>query len=263
MRSRKRTSFQIFRSVVFALIVREMKTRFGVWRLGYIWAILEPLIGISALVVIISFIRGREPWFNIPVPVFVACGFMLFQYFRTLSTQAANSINSNKALFGYRQVKPFDTLVSRTILETLIFISTVATLSVIGYWFFDYNLMPHDPLRAGLVILLLIVVSFGLGLSFAVFGTLFPELAKLLPVISRPLLFISCVMYPLASIPSNMQHWLLWNPLLHAIEQFRYSMFPYYPGEETSILYLLKSAIFVTTIGLLVYTSQRHKLVST
>lgn len=260
---RKRSGFQIFQSVVFALLIRELKTRFGVWRLGYFWAILEPLLSIAALSLVVTFLRGRQPWYGIPVPVFVACGFLLFLYFRILSTQAANSISSNRGLFGYRQVKPFDTLASRAVLETLIFLGTMLCMALIGYWFFGYNLKPDDPLKLIMVIILLIAFSFGLGLIFAVFGALNPELAKLLPVLNRPLLFISCVMYPFAAVPDRLKGWLIWNPLLHAIEEFRGAMFLDYPNHDTSLLYLLQCSIVLMSFGLLIYTSQRHKLVAT
>ncbi|WBA82901.1 hypothetical protein [Endozoicomonas sp. GU-1] len=42
----QRSSLQIQWAVIHALMVREMKTRFGDYRLGYAWALLEPLFQI-------------------------------------------------------------------------------------------------------------------------------------------------------------------------------------------------------------------------
>ena len=33
-----RSSFQVLRDVTFGLLIRELKTRFGSYRLGYAWA---------------------------------------------------------------------------------------------------------------------------------------------------------------------------------------------------------------------------------
>lgn len=263
MALRKRSSWQVFRSVVFALIVRELRTRFGKWRLGYVWAILEPLLSITVLVLVVTFLRGRSPWFGIPVPVFVAVGFMLFFFFRILSVAAVNAITANSALFGYRQVKPFDTLVARMILETIIFLGSALAIMFIGHWFFGLDVIPYDPIRAMAVVVLMVIVGFGLGLLFSVLGALNPEAAKLVPLMNRPLLFLSCVMYPLAAVPEHLRPFILWNPLVHAIEQFRLAMFPFYPADGTSLFFLFQWAIVSMALGTLVYMAKRHKLVAT
>jgi capsular polysaccharide transport system permease protein len=51
------------------------------------------------------------------------------------------------------------------------------------------------------------IFSFSLGIVFCVLGNLFKEADKFLSLLMMPLMFISCVMYPLATIPSNYQHW--------------------------------------------------------
>lgn len=42
----KRSSFQIQLAVINALMIRELKTRFGRYRMGLVRALLEPLIQI-------------------------------------------------------------------------------------------------------------------------------------------------------------------------------------------------------------------------
>ena len=44
-----RTPFEIQKAVVFALFVRELKTRFGKYRLGYVWALLQPIAHVMVL----------------------------------------------------------------------------------------------------------------------------------------------------------------------------------------------------------------------
>jgi hypothetical protein len=38
----RRSPLAVQRAVLFALIVRELRTRFGRYRLGYLWVVLEP-----------------------------------------------------------------------------------------------------------------------------------------------------------------------------------------------------------------------------
>ncbi|WP_410954126.1 ABC transporter permease, partial [Pseudomonas aeruginosa] len=56
---------------------------------------------------------------------------------------------------------------------------------------------------------LLIILSCGVGLIFMVVGKTFPEMQKVLPILLKPLYFISCIMFPLHSIPKQYWSYLL------------------------------------------------------
>ena len=45
-------------SVLYALFVRELKTKFGRSRLGYLWAIFEPLAHIGVMITLIGFLKN-------------------------------------------------------------------------------------------------------------------------------------------------------------------------------------------------------------
>jgi len=49
-----RTPWQIQKSVVFALFLRELKTRFGAYKFGYVWLLLEPMAHVIVLSLIFS-----------------------------------------------------------------------------------------------------------------------------------------------------------------------------------------------------------------
>ncbi|EJT6891870.1 ABC transporter, partial [Escherichia coli] len=54
-----RSSFQVLRDVTFGLLIRELKTRFGSYRLGYAWALLDPLLMIGLFSAIFG-MRGHS-----------------------------------------------------------------------------------------------------------------------------------------------------------------------------------------------------------
>ena len=259
-----RSSWDIFRAVIFALLVRELKTRFGKWRLGYVWVFLEPIIAVLLMVIVMSSLRGGQaPWYGIPVPLLIGAGYLVFSFFSHLTSGLWGRLAQIARCFGYRQVKPVDTLISRALLEVVVFLCVLVILNI-GYdWFFEHDLLPDRPLRLFATIGLLVVFCFGLGIVFAVMGSLTPELAKIImPFVTRPLLFISCVMYPLESVPAQYRAYFLWNPLLHAIEQFRYSWFANYPGEQTSLGFLAISGLLVNSFGLVLYSAKRLKILA-
>src|SRR5690606_14585919 len=125
----------------------------------------------------------------------------------------------NIGLFGFRQVKPLDAIAVRAVIEITIIIATILFLVWLGAWVFDYHTLPVDPLRAAFALSLLFLFGLGVGFSAAVAGTLYEEWAKFIPQVMRPLYFISGVFFPLDSIPREYQIYLLWNPLVHGLEQ--------------------------------------------
>ena len=103
-RLRKRTAWDIQRAVFLALFVRELKTRFGGRWLGVFWVLLEPTAHLAMLLVIFAFIRHRLlP--GLEFPVFLLTGLVPFFVFRNLTLRGMDSVDSNRGLFGYRQVK--------------------------------------------------------------------------------------------------------------------------------------------------------------
>src|SRR3546814_16879791 len=105
----KRSSFGMVRAVVFALVLREMQTRFGARRMGAFWMLFEPIAHVILMLFIFGFIRGREVP-GMEFPVFFATGIIPFLMLRNLTLRIMDAPNANQALFAYQQIKPFDTL---------------------------------------------------------------------------------------------------------------------------------------------------------
>ena len=256
----KRSSWQIQKAVFHALAIRELKTRFGGYRLGYFWAVFEPLSHILVLSTLFSLIRDESGFYNAPFPVFFATGILSFFVFQKLVTTSQNSIKANLGLFGFRQVKPFDAIVVRGIIEFGILIFTMVVLAWLGAWFFALPTLPHDPLKALLV--LAILFSFGLGVGFAtaIIGVLYEEWAQFINTLMRPLYFISGIFFPLAALPEQYHVYLLWNPLLHGVEQFRSAWIDGYPADQTSLLYLAVWSLPALLLGLVYFRANRIRV---
>lgn len=63
------TQFQ----VIHALVIRETRTRFGRHRLGYVWALLEPVIFIAMFAGMYALMDRRMPY-DLPVIAFLVTG---------------------------------------------------------------------------------------------------------------------------------------------------------------------------------------------
>lgn len=259
-----RSAFEIQKAVVFALFVRELKTRYGKYRLGYVWALVEPMMHVSILAGIWT-LMGRTEFSGVPVPLFLATGFVPFFFFRSVATQSMNAIDANRGLFNYRQVRPIDPVLARIALEALLYTAVYVALLFVGGWFLGYDVAIHDPLQLLLTNGILFLMSCGVALLMAVYGTLYPEVLKVLPAtVFRALYFTSGLMFPLAIVPAEYHEWLLWNPVLHLIELNHASYF--YAFEAPPGVNLVYPALFglsALALGLLSYRSNWVRMVAT
>ncbi len=260
-----RNHLEVLKDVVYALYIRELKTRFGTYRLGAIWAFLEPASFVLLLSAIRS-LRSSGEWFGgethtIPFPIFFMLGYVPYQYFANLLTMGAAAIKANQGLFNYRQVRPIDAILSRTLLETLI--SSGVLLAFMGFfWWMGMRSMIADPARLFVVFLLLGIFGGGIGMIICVGQLRFPELGKVVPLLTRPLFWISGLFFSLNDIPSQYQHYLLWNPILHAIELIRNACFPSYNASSVSIEFVAFMALLTLFFGLAIYRLDWKRMVA-
>ncbi|EGM8001459.1 ABC transporter permease, partial [Escherichia coli] len=238
-----RSGFEVQKAAVHALFLRELKTRFGKYRLGYLWAILEPASHMLILFFIFGFIMHRTMP-GISFPVFLLNGIIPFFIFSSISSRSINAIEANQGLFNYRPVKPIDTIIARAILEILIYLLVYVILLVVLFAFKEQ--FSFERLLLLIVTwFLLFLVSIGIGTIFMIIGNTFPETEKLLPILLKPLYFVSCIMFPLHSIPREYWSYLLWNPLVHIVELSRIAMLNNYKSDGASLSYLSLCALII------------------
>ena len=125
-----RSGFEVQKVTVEALFLREIRTRFGKFRLGYLWAILEPSAHLLILLGIFGYIMHRTMP-DISFPVFLLNGLIPFFIFSSISNRSVGAIEANLGLFNYRPVKPIDTIIARALLETLIYVAVYILLMLI------------------------------------------------------------------------------------------------------------------------------------
>ena len=256
----KRSSFQIQLAVINALARRELKTRFGQYRLGIAWALLEPLMQMLFFMVMFHF-RGMTGVGGLELPIFLATGLAPFLYFNQVIGQASGAVSANRNLFIYRQVRVFDAFLVRFLLEATISFIVLAVL-IAGSWWAGYSVTINNSLLFLQVYLLLSLLSFGVSLIVGVITTLFPEPGKFVPVLLKPLFFISGTFFTINEMPTATHDFLLWNPLIHAFEFFRSALSAGYDTSLVSLGYLRLFTLFALTLGMLMFRANWRKMLT-
>lgn len=255
-----RSGFEVQKLTIEALFLREIRTRFGKYRLGYLWAILEPSAHLLMLLGILGYVMHRTMP-DISFPVFLLNGLIPFFIFSSISKRSISAIEANQGLFNYRSVKPIDTIIARALLETLIYVIVYILLMLI-VWIVGEYFKITNLLRIMGTWSLLIILSCSIGLIFMVVGRTFPEMQKVLPLLNKPLYFGSCIMFPLHSIPKQYWPYLLWNPLVHVVELSRESVMPGYISEGVSLNYLAMFTLVTLFISLALYRNREEAMLT-
>ncbi|WP_081648203.1 ABC transporter permease [Pseudomonas sp. G5(2012)] len=257
-----RSPLQIKKSVIFALVLREARSRFGDRRMGAIWTLLEPICHLLVLSVLFSLIRGRTIA-GIDFPVFVLVGLAPFLLFRNTALRLMNSPKENRSLFGYKQIKPLDTFIARILVEFSIS-ATVYAILVFGFAWYGFDMSIRAPIEWIITIVLGLLFSFGLGVLLSLIAHALPDSKLFIQMMFFPLYFISGVLIPATYLPQEMLPLFLLNPFLHLLELIRSEIFPYYVTVDgISVNYVIGATLVLLFVSLGTYRVRRLHLVST
>jgi len=246
----KRNNWAIWRDVIFALFVREIKTGFND-RLGLAWAVVQPL----SFIFLLSYLRGMlvgDASHTVPTFEFMMYGMLLIQLFLDTFMNTSNSIKKNKTLFAFRQVQPISSVLATASFYFLVKL-IVFILIILLMYFLGMNFDISDPLFLLLNAVSVWMIATSLGLLFAIGQCYVPELSKIQTILARPLFFISAVFFSMQDIPKEYWGYLDWNPILHAIELSRHAAYSTYKVEAVSEFYLFTSVLVLLFFSLAVY----------
>ena len=257
---RKRTSWEIQIAVVFALLMRELKTRFGGKLVGLFWVLFEPILNIYILLFVRGVLRTRIVSATIEYPVYHVVAMIPYFIFRSAWFRAMEAVSGNKGLFAYRQVKPMDAMIARVVLEaviyTFVFFIVLGTLAWFGMKF-----LPDDPLLFITCWFVNLGMGFGLGEVCLVLTHGKPNAKAIVRLMSMPLYLLSGILIPLKSFPPNVLYWLMWNPTANLVEMERVAYYHQYtPAKGANLTYPLMCTLVLMAFGHALYRLNHKKL---
>jgi len=257
---KKRSSFKIFLAVQNALFLRELSMRFSSGRMGIFWTFFEPFFQILIFVLIKMVLFGSGES-NFDFAVFLALNFTAFHMFKNIVIKSTASFKANKALFLYKQVKPIDTIIARSLVEIFITSIIISIFLFLGFYF-DFNIHVKDLTMVALGFILLIIFSFSLGVFMAVLNVFVDSVGKLINFFMTALMFASSVFYSVKILPIELQEWLFYNPLVHFMEMIHGFYFYALDDSFVSYEYILVWTLSLLYLGLWLYVKLEKKIIS-
>jgi len=254
-----------YRHLHTALVRKEFLLNYQQTILGPLWIFFQPLLTLIVYVLVFGKMIGIPTGKSIPPILFYFSGIILWSFFSDAFWGIANTFRDHIHLFSKvyfpRIIIPISIL-STNFLRFLIQFSMLIALLLYFFLFKDFHPgIGLNFLAMPLVFIGVALVATGTGLISAVLTARYRDLANLIAIILRLLMFLTPVLYPLASVKPQLKWIVTINPLTPLFELFRFSLL----GEGTlhtgSLLYSFLFGILVFTLSLFLFNSRSSKLI--
>lgn len=252
-------SLRIQARVIYALMMREIITRYGRENIGFLWLFLEPIIVTLGITIIWTYMREKQAH-GFPVAAFIYTGWASNKLWLITAGQVMKAIEANKALLYHRNIKPIDLMLARILLEIT---AITGVFMILGFVFVFSHIIKPPYSLFHIVIGWYLMVWLGIGFSFFVssLNTLTNDFFQKIWGPISLLLFISSGTFFLVEwIPPEARKYVLLLPSVHNVELIRYGFFgplfhPYY-----DISYSVMFNLFLTFFGLVMFKSAEEKI---
>jgi capsular polysaccharide transport system permease protein len=232
------------RRVIVAIVLREVRTRFGQYHLGYLWAVFVPLLFIVTLAFVHAAL-GRQAAHGTSVEVLLLSGMMAWLTFTDTQNQTSRAYQTNRQLVVYPMVSVVDIVIARALLE----LGTkfgVMTILIALFWAAGFDVGIADPL--GVVAAMLTVAYLGamFGHTIGCVLVVAPSFLFIVATSRRVLFFTSGVLFLLSDIPAEWRTYILYNPLAHVIDLTRGAWISSYSAPYGEVGYVASWAVGLT-----------------
>ena len=208
-----------YRELLLILTWRDIKVRYKETLLGIGWVLFQPIV--TTLIFSIFFGRlAKIPSGNLPYPIFVYTGLVIWTFFANALTSSSNSLFSNESIitkvYFPRLIIPLSAILTSSVdfLITIIF-------GLLLIFYFRLSPSPLILVLFPILVLILFIIISGLGLFFAVLKARYRDVRYIFPFFLQLGIFVSPVIYPLDVIHGYKYWFLALNPLSGIIEALR------------------------------------------
>lgn len=204
------------RELLRALVLRNLKMRYKRSVLGFVWALLNPLLTVVILVAVFRYVfrlAVEDYW------AFLLSGYFAWVFFLHTIGSCASVIRDHS--YMTRTIAfPADVLVLSTVLARFIEFLAELVLVAVLLALFRHEGVPLAFVALPLVALLHLLVTLALAFPVAALAVFFHDVQHALPVAVTLLSYLSPVYYPFAYIPERWQPFFLLNPFATILPLF-------------------------------------------
>lgn len=253
MRYGDRTTFKRSRviqgRVIYALLMREIITRYGRKNIGFLWLFVEPLMMTLLITLLWKFVRANQVS-TLNIVAFAITGYPLMMMWRNASGRAIGAVSANLSLLYHRNVRPLDTIFARMLLE-IAGATTAQILIILAFVAIGWIDMPQDALYMIIAWLLMAIFAVGLGLIICAIAQKYEAFGKIWGTLSFVFMPLSGAFFLLHTLPQQAKEVLQWVPMISGTEMFRHGYFGESVTTYENIGFLIVCDLAMLLVGLI------------
>lgn len=249
-------NFWKYHYLLYELVKKGIKLKYRRSYLGIIWSLLEPILTTIVLTIVFgTLFDNRAKSF----PLYILTGRLLYSYFSSSTKAALKSIRQHAGMIKKVYVPKYLYPLASVLYNFAIFLISLIVLVLLGLY---CRVFPTWKWFAILLpLLILLILSFGVGMILATVGVFFRDMEYLWEVALMLIMYSCAIFYYPERLLSSGYSWVLTvNPLYAIIENTRNILF----GTSVnwmSMLYAAGFSIVTLLIGLVVFQRNQDKFI--
>ncbi len=251
-------TFQKYSGLIWILAVTDFKLRYQSSFLGYIWALLQPLLLFTILNFVFSSLFARGGGIEYYALQLIT-SLMIFLFFSDATNAGLKSLVSKSQLVTKVYVPRWTIILASTLNAFFIF---MMNLVIIAGFFAWYKFMPSFQAIAMFIffIIALYILIIGFALMAAPLFVRFRDIAMIWEVVTRALMYLSPILYPLSLLPEKWHTAILLNPLAFVIHFNKEALINNRFAENWQYTLFGIIILSIFALGILAYNIQAKKI---
>lgn len=239
-----------YRELIWTLAKTDFKLRYHGSVLGYVWAILKPLLMFLILNFVFSSLFNPRNNGIQHYSLQLLTSIMLFNFFSEGTMAGLNSLMAKSQLVTKIYVPRWTIIVAATLNSLLIFLMNLIVIALFFAW---YQFWPGVLPIVTFFFYILLTYILILGFSFiaAPFYIKFRDINQVWEVVVSALFYASPIVYPLSLLPAKYHFILLVNPMAYIIHFTKMAL------TENHYAPLWQNSIFACVIVLIFFAGIR------
>lgn len=246
-----------FRFLITSLAIRNLKTHYFQTLIGPFWLIIQPLITSTMFIVVFNRI-ARIPTDGSSAFAFYFCGIILWKFFAQSVNSLSYTFVQNSHLFSKlyfpRMVMPVADMFTHCIQFSiqgaplfLLYLYYCFVTSTVQISFFSV-------ISAGAAVLLTALTGSGVGFICSSLTITFRDVRYLISYGMQMWFYATPIIYPASKIPEYLQGIYFFNPMVAAMELFRYPFSATLSVTGAQIIMAGALSIVLNLIGLIMFS---------
>jgi lipopolysaccharide transport system permease protein len=236
-----------YRDLFVTLAWRDFRVRYAQTTIGFLWAIIQPLITIFILSLVFGKFVGVKT--TVPHILFTVAGMSVWTYFSYVMTNSGNSIIISqemvKKIFFPRLIIPLSKA-----LVGLIDLSI--TLFILVLLMIYYKVIPTSNVWMSLIfIVIAMIAALAVGIWLSALTVRYRDFQHVVPFLVQIGLYITPIAYPAEFATNHLPKWAATlyylNPMAGVVQGFRWSIFGgEAPGNMFWISFFMVIILFIS-----------------